>query len=256
MAFTLEQLTKPQSRPILATIVGEHGLGKTSLACMFPNPVVIRTEDGLSAVDHDVETFPVAESVSDVAEQIIALGQGEHSFGTLVVDSITQLNTLIEHAIVEADPKAKSINQAGGGYGAGYGAAAEQHRQIRELCGRLSIAKKMNVVFIAHADSETVDPPDAEPYTRYTVRMNKKSVPHYADNVDLVAFLKLKTFSSGADKETGRAGKATTTGQRIITCYPTPNHISKNRFGIDTDLVFERGVNPFLDSIPQLSKEA
>lgn len=251
MAFSLDQLTRPVTRPVIATIVGEHGLGKTTLAAMFPNPVVIRTEDGLG-LEHNVETFPIAHSRGDVIEQITALGQGEHSFGTLILDSATQLNTLIEAEIVEADPKAKSIAQAGGGYGAGYAAAAEMHRHIRELCGRLSTVKGMNIVFIAHADHETIDPPDADPYTRYTVRMNKKCVPHYTDNVDLVAFIKLKTFVTGS----GDVKKATTTGARIITCYPTPNHISKNRFGIETDLVFERGVNPFVEYIPQLKNEA
>jgi hypothetical protein len=253
MAFSLNQLTKPTARPIIATIVGEHGLGKTSLAAMFPAPVVIRTEDGLSP-EHQVETLPVADTVADVFEQVNLLGAEDHAFKTLVLDSITQLNTMIEAEIVKADSKAKSIATAAGGYGAGYAQAADMNRQVREICGQLSSIKQMNVVFIGHADNETIDPPDAEPYSRYTVRMNKRSVCHYSDNVDLVAFVKLQTSTFGGDRSSGKAGKATTTGQRIITCYPTPNHVSKNRFGIDTDLVFERGTNPFAPLIPQLSE--
>jgi hypothetical protein len=251
MALSLDQLTRPTARPIVATIVGEHGLGKTSLAAMFPTPVVIRTEDGLTP-EHDVEAFPVAATVSDVFDQVNLLGAEQHGFKTLVLDSITQLNTMIEAEIVKADPKAKSIATAGGGYGAGYAQAAEMNRQVRDLCGQLSAIKQMHVVFIGHADSETIDPPDAEPYTRYTVRMNRRSVSHFTDNVDLVAFVKLQTSTFGGDRSSGKAGKATTTGQRIITCYPTPNHISKNRFGIEADLVFERGTNPFAPFIPQL----
>lgn len=250
MAFNLSQLTKPVARPIIATIVGEHGLGKTTLAAMFPNPVVIRTEDGITP-EHNVVAFPVAQTASDVVGQINALGAEDHEFKTLILDSASALNTMIEHEIVASDPKAKNIVQACGGYGAGLSEAAERHRYIREICGKLSAAKGMHVVFICHAETDTIDPPDGDAYTRYTVRLGKKAVPHYTDNVDLVAFVKLKTFTSGS----GDVKKATTTGQRIITCYPTPNHISKNRFGIESDLVFERGVNPFVEFIPQL-KEA
>jgi hypothetical protein len=35
----------------------------------------------------------------------------------------------------------------------------------------------MNVIFIGHADTETLDLPDMDPFARYTVRMHKKSHP-------------------------------------------------------------------------------
>ena len=90
----------------------------------------------------------------------------------------------------------------------------------------------------AHAMSERVNPPDQPEYLRYSIRMHKDSVSHYSDNVDLVAFIKLKTFVS-------EEKRASTSGQRIITCYPNPAHISKNRYGITKDLDFAEGVNPF-----------
>jgi hypothetical protein len=67
----------------------------------------------------NVSMFPLATSTQDVLDAIEALATEKHEHKTLVIDSITQLATLIESEIVAADPKAKSINQAGGGYGAG-----------------------------------------------------------------------------------------------------------------------------------------
>lgn len=252
MAISLQSLTAPTLRPVICTLVGEGGMGKTSLAASFPAPVFIRTEDGTASLAgrSDVALFPVATTSQEIMEAMTALATEKHQFKTLVLDSITQLNTLIEQEVIQADPKKpKSINQALGGYGAGLSAVAERHRQIREAAGWLSGEKGMNVVFIAHANNETVDPPDQDPYTRYSLRMHHKSVGHYSDNVDLVGFIKLKTFTRGD----GDRKKAISDGQRIITCYPIANHISKNRFGITEDLLFEQDTNPLAPFIPALN---
>jgi phage nucleotide-binding protein len=245
VAINLKALAKPLGqRPIIMTIFGEGGMGKTTLAAMMPKPVFIRTEDGTMSLmgNDEVSLFDLATSSQDVLDQIEALATQDHDFKTVVLDSITQLATMIEAEIVAADPKAKSINQAGGGYGAGYNAAAERHRQVREWIGALAHEKGMNVVFIGHADTETLDLPDMDAYARYTVRMHKKSLPHYTDNVDLVGFIRLKTFVRGdGDKK-----RAISTGEREIICHPVASNVSKNRFGIAAPLEFsfETG-NPF-----------
>lgn len=245
-----EILQKPAHRAVMATIAGEGGMGKTSLAAAFPAPVFLRTEDGMESLGDDAPmAFPLAKSSADIEEQLKMLGREEHSFRTVVIDSVTKLNILIEQEIVAGDPKKPlSINQANGGYGAGLASAAERHRKIKGICDQLVHYKGMNVVFIAHADSETVELPDQDAYTRYTLRMGKRAVTHYSDDVDIIAFIKLKTFTHGD----GDRKRATTTGDRIITCYPTPNHISKNRYGITQDLTFKQGTNPLAEYIPAL----
>ena len=245
MAIDLKTLSKPNGvRPIIATIFGEGGMGKTTLAAMFPAPVFIRTEDGTASLvgNDDVALFPIAQSSQYVLDAIEALATQDHAYKTVVIDSITQLATLIEHEIVEADPKAKAINQAGGGYGAGYNTAAERHRLMREWAGSLAYDRGMNVIFIAHSDTETLELPDADPYARYTIRMHKKSLPHYTDNVDLVAQIRLKTFVRGD----GDRKRAISTGEREIICYPQASSVTKNRFNITEPLPFTfDGGNPF-----------
>jgi hypothetical protein len=117
---------------------------------------------------------------------------------------------------------------------------SQVHREIRELCGLLAEEREMNIVFLAHAQNETVDSPDSDSYLRATMRLNSKSVGHYSDNVDLVGFIKLKTYVTGDEKK-----RAIGDGTRVIACYPTPSHISKNRFGIVADLPFDGVTNPF-----------
>ena len=245
MAIDLKSLSKPMGqRPVIMTLIGEGGMGKTTLAAMMPKPVFIRTEDGTASLagNEGVALFPLATKSQDVFDAIEALASQPHDYKTLVLDSITQLATLIESEIVAADPKAKSINQAGGGYGAGYNTAAEKHRQVREWAGALAYERGMNVIFIGHADTETLDLPDFDPFARYTVRMHKKSLPHYTDNVDLVGLIRLKTYVRGdGDKK-----RAISTGDREIICFPQASSVTKNRFNITQPLpfTFESG-NPF-----------
>jgi hypothetical protein len=149
---------------------------------------------------------------------------------------------------VASDPRRPdSINQALGGYGAGLSALAGKHQLIRALAGKLNKVKGMTIVFIAHADTETIDPPDAEPYTRYGLRLQKKSVAPYVDDSDLVGFIKLEQFSKDS--------KAVSTGSRVIVSYATAANISKNRYGIKDDLVFKEGENPLIERIPFLKNQ-
>lgn len=226
-------------RGFLFTFVGEGGMGKTTLAGMFPNPVFIPTEEGL--IPQHIPRFPLQDNSQGVIDCMHQLANVEHDRQTVVTDSVTQLNQLIEQEIIASDPKnPSSINTALGGYGAGHAAVASRHMEIRNWAGQLS-QRGMNIVFLAHADQEMVTPPDADQYSRYSIRMNKRSVSHYSDNVDCVGYLKLDMVT----RSSGERKLAFSTGKRVIVCYPTVSNISKNRFGITQDIPFDLTEFPF-----------
>lgn len=251
----LNQISKPADRPVIATITGDSGMGKTTLAATFPKPIVIRAEDGLQAVPSDLrpDAFPVLNTEAMLWEQLIALLQEEHDYKTVVIDSVTALERMFIQHVIDSDPKKpKSINQALGGYGAGLGAVAAMHQRVRKACGMLNERKGMHVVFIAHADTETIELPDQDPYTRYSLRLGKRSVAPYVDDSDLVGFLKLETFTRGD----GERKKAISDGTRVLVSYATAANVSKNRFGITEDIHVQQGENPLVQFIPSLQKEA
>lgn len=251
MNSVLSSIKKPDDRPAIVTVLGDSGLGKTSLACTFPNPIVIRAEDGLSAIPSDQrpDAFPVIQKVDDVWDQLMALIKEDHEYKTVVVDSVTALERIFIQHVIDNDPKnPRSINQALGGYGAGLAAVATMHQRVRKACGMLNERKNMNVVFVAHADTETVELPDQDPYTRYSLRLGKRSVAPYVDDSDVVGFLKLQTFTTGD----GERKKAMSDGTRLLVCYATASNVSKNRYGIEDDIVFEPNKNPFAGILPAL----
>jgi hypothetical protein len=225
-------------------------MGKTTLAASFPKPIFLRAEDGLQALPLEMrpDAFPVIETEHDLWSQLKSLITEEHDYKTVVIDSVTALERLFIQAVIDGDPKKPStIAAAAGGYGAGFLAVGGLHQRVRKACGILN-AKGMNVIFIAHADTETVELPDTDSYTRYNLRLNKRSVANYVDDVDLVGFLKLQTFTRGdGDKK-----KAISDGTRLLVCYATASCISKNRYGITEDLEVTVNSNPLINFVPSL----
>jgi len=200
----METVSTPADRAVICTICGDSGMGKTSLAAAFPKPIFIRAEDGLQAIrtEHRPDAFPLltgaksADAVKALWDQLIALLQEDHDYQTVVIDSVTALERLFISSVMESDPKAKSINQALGGYGAGVAAVAAMHQRVRKAAGLLNERKGMHVVFVAHADVETMRLPDSDDYMRYSLRLPSKSLPPYVDDVDVVGFLRLETFTN------------------------------------------------------------
>lgn len=238
-------ITRPKTEAPALTIFGEGGTGKTSLAATFPSPVFIRAEDGFDVfTGKKPYAMPVLENGIDIFPQLDALLTQEHSFKTLVVDSITALDKLFESYVVRSDPKAKSINSAAGGYGAGYSAVAELHSKVKDKCDQLRIEKGMTIVFLGHVEIEKMDMPDQADYSRYGMRIHKKSIGYYTDFVSLVGFLRERSI---VNEETG---KAKSFGDRVLVCHKVVSSISKNRFDITEEIDIPHGSNPLLEVIP------
>lgn len=229
-------------RPPVVTILGDAGMGKTSLACTFPQPVVIRAEDGLQSIANPPPAGELIDTPDELWKQLKYLVVEKHDFKTVIIDSVTALDRIFVENIIATDPKKpRSINQALGGYGAGVSALASMHMRIRKATELLT-TRGMTVVFIAHAETKKVEPPDAEPYTRYSLRLHEKSVAHYTDDVDVVAFLRLQSFVMGDDEKK----RAVSDGTRELICHAVAANVSKNRYGISESLIVNEGENPLL----------
>ena len=235
-----------EAEPLIVTICGTPGTGKTSLAATFPGPVfLIQTQGEKTPRDLPDDQVPVSigetDSVKKLWEQLLALTTEDHPYKSVIIDSVTGLETLFAEDVLKSDTKAKSIQQAMGGYGAGRDAIAAMHGRVRKAA-EIMRRRGINVVFIAHSDVVRIDPPDAEGYTQYSLRLYSKSMTPYVDSVDVVGFIKQATAIIGRD---GEHKRAVATGERVLVTYLTPVAITKNRIGIEEDIPLERGVNPF-----------
>jgi AAA domain len=251
----MDTVSKPADRPVLVTICGDAGMGKTSLAAAFPKPIFIRSEDGMQSIPESQRpsAFPVIANAKTLWEQLTAVIHEPHDFQTLVIDSVTALERMFIADVMEQDPKAKSINQALGGYGAGTAAVAAMHQRVRKAAGLANAKRGMHVVFVAHADVETMKLPDVDDYMRYSLRLPAKSQPPYVDDVDVVGFVRLEMFTKGDD---GDRKRAISTGDRELIVHATASNVSKNRYGLTDPLPFKAGENPLAAVIPALRQNA
>jgi len=238
----LDKAAPPVNEALIVTVCGTPGSGKTSMACSWPSPYLIRTQG--EAIPRDIPKHQTPVSIGETAssevlfEQLLALAREEHGFKTVIIDSVTGLEQMFVNEVLASDPKAKAIQQAGGGYGAGRDAVAAMHSRVRKAAEVLR-KRGINVVFLAHSDVVQISPPDSEAYSQYSLRLHGKSMAFYVDSVDVVGFLRQSTALVG---EEGR--KRAIGGERVLVTYLTPSSVSKNRLGITEEIPVEQGKNP------------
>ena len=109
-------------------LYGPEGVGKTSLAAGFPEPVFIDTEGGTAHLD--VARFPRPRAWAELLAAITHLITVEHGHKTLVIDSIDWAEKLL---IEEVCRKANKDGLEDFGYGKGLVYLAEEFARFLAL---------------------------------------------------------------------------------------------------------------------------
>lgn len=219
-----------QQVPPRICIYGGHGIGKSTIASQFPDPIFISTEDGIDSLD--VTSFPRATTVADVVEAIKTLIKEEHSFKTVVIDSVDWLIEPLIVSNVESTHEAKDL-----AYGKGQMLVAEEFREILQGLDVLRVKRNMNVVLIAHASVVKFEDPRTDPYDRYQPKLPNRCNALLQEWVDVLAFAAFKVIikksEAGFNKEVKRGS---TTGERLLHFVENPAYAAKNRYSCPDDI--------------------
>lgn len=217
---------------------GPEGIGKSTFASHFPDPVFIDTEG--STKDMDVGRFPAASSWQMLLDQIDYVKRNPGTCRTLVIDTIDWAEQMCIEAICDKHHKS-GIEDFG--YGNGYVYVKEE---FGRFLNRLSDVVKagVNVVLTAHAQIRKFEQPDEMgAYDRYELKLGKKTSsqtsPLVKEWADMLLFANYKTFSIAADKD-GKKHKAQG-GKRVMYTQHHPCWDAKNRYGLPEEMPFEYG---------------
>jgi len=274
MSF-LAKAKKPDAKPPMITIVGSPGTGKTTLGALFPNALFIQTEDGSAVFENWEESaqptvlprLPKAkkddlgnmqrstkETLLSIVDELMTT---EHEYSTLVIDSITTLNMLLEHEICERDDVG-TVGEAAGGFHKGYSEVASWHADFIYKCEQLRAIKQMAIVFLAHTGIKKVRnrPDAAADYSVYSMEMGNEALSVYVSQSDAVLYLKQDELVMGSETnrkgQTTKYGRITKTGERkLITSSDGQVGFvnAKNRYGMPVELDVPLGTNPIIPFI-------
>lgn len=248
-------------RPPMMVVYGTHGAGKTTFAAGAPRPIFLCTENALTAPDlNDVPMLAnnrngVIGSLEEFEFFLNGLLRDEHPYKTLVIDSITCLETLIHKHLCERN-KWSSIDEPQ--WMRGYLDALPIWGRIIATCAKIRDERDMGVVFIGHSKSITVKNPDAEPYNVLSLELHKDARARFLRETEATLAAVLPVVVTGQrDKKTGviKEGRARLLQEQSVlhTRYTGVAEV-KNRWGMPSQI--ELNWPTFAQYVPYYNQEA
>ncbi len=205
-------------------VYGPEGIGKSSFAANFPNPVFIDTEGSTKFMD--VRRFDQKPSSWQMLlQQVEYVRNNPETCETLVVDTMDWAEMLCSNSVC-ATYKKKSIEDFG--YGKGYVFLQEEFGRLLNLLEEV-IERGINVVVCAHAKMRKFEQPDEMgAYDRWEMKLTKQVAPLVKEWADIVLFANYKTFVVETEEKT----KKVSGGKRVMYTTHHPCWDAKNRHNL------------------------
>lgn len=227
-----------QPKPLKVVVYGPEGIGKSTFASMFPDPLFIDTEGSTARMD--VARTETPTSLAMLMQILTEVRDNPPGCKTLVIDTIDWAERLCTQAVCAKNGKT-GIEDFG--YGKGYSYIYEEMGRILNLLNDIW-ERGMHIVITAHAAIRKFEQPDEMgAYDRWELKLINSpkcnSCAMVKEWADMVLFANYKTFAVAVDKD-GKKMKARG-GERVMYTSHNPCWDAKNRFGLAPELPFDFG---------------
>jgi len=216
-------------------IYGPEGIGKSTFASHFPEPLFIDTEGSTKQLD--VARLDAPSSWMMLMSQIDYVIANPNICKTLVIDTADWAEKLTMQYIC-------SKHQVDGiesiGYGKGYTYLEEDFGRMLNKLSEL-VNKGVHVVITAHSKITKFEQPDEMgAYDRWELKLQKKTAPLVKEWADMVLFANYKTIVINVDNQGATKGKNKAQGgERVMYTSHMPAWDAKNRHGLHSELPFD-----------------
>lgn len=216
-------------------LYGPEGIGKSTFAAMFPEPLFIDTEGSTSNMDVARLDKP---SSWTMLEQQIEFVKNNRPCKTLIIDTIDWAERLAIEFVISRSQKT-SITSFG--YGEGFIQLEEEFgRFLNKLTDLIEVG--INVILTAHAKIAKFEQPDEMgAYDRWELKLGNKTTAKTAaltkEWADMVLFMNYKTFSVATDDK-GKKFKGQG-GKRTIYTSHNPAWDAKNRHNLPNEFTMD-----------------
>lgn len=216
-----------QIEPMKVLIYGVEGIGKTTFASKFPDPIFIDTEGSTGFINARKLPNPTSWTMLlDELEDIKSDPRGK----TLIIDTLDWAERLAKKYLMDKN-KWAAIDSTN--YGSRYVALSDE---IGKLLNKLTEIKDVgiNVVITAHAETKKHELPDEMgQYDKYTLKLEKRDASLAKEWADMILFFNYKTTIITDSKSDS---KKATGGQRVMYTTHKPAWDAKNRLDLPDEL--------------------
>ena len=216
-----------EKRPLKVVIYGAEGIGKSTFAAQFPDPLFLDTEGGTSSLNiRRVKCGQSWEYLLSVVEEII---KDPTICKTVVLDTADWAEGLCTKFVCD---KYRKSNIEDFGFGKGYVYLSDEFSKILSLLDRL-ITVGINAVVIAHGKPRKFElPEEAGQFDRWEMKLTKQVAPLLKEWCDMLLFCNYKTYVVTTENNTKKAQG----GKRVIYTSHHACWDAKNRYGLPDEM--------------------
>ena len=226
MQFTIQKTRR--IKPMKVLLYGTEGIGKTTFASNFPDPIFIDTERSTGYID--ANKLPDPDSWEMLLNEVHFAAASKPG-KTLVIDTADWAEHLAKKFLLKTRGW-KAIDSEG--YGMKYVAL---ENEIKKLLAELDkvIDAGMNVVLLAHTERKKQEAPEEMgSFDRHELKLERRDAALLKEWVDMVLFAnyKITVVTDGSSKKA-------TGGERVLYTTHHPAWDAKNRLGLPDSLPFD-----------------
>lgn len=243
MAFNFKDIQKGSvEMPRKIIIYGPPKLGKSTLVGSVKDGLLIPTEDRVAHIDCD--KTPVVHSFQEILDIFDAvLTDGKQTYKRVVIDSLDWLEPILHQYVCDKkgfssltdDHNKETAFQKGLKYH-----AVEGWKMFLHNCDVLR-ENGIDVIFTAHSQTITINPPDTDSYDKSVMKIDKNSLSVIEEWADIIGFYNKKIYVSKEKSGMKETGKAKNANERILHLSgENPAFLNGNSFGLpDVSITLE-----------------
>ncbi len=216
-----------EKRPLKIVIYGPEGIGKSTFASQFPDPLFIDTEGGTSNLD--IRRIKCNKSWNELIAIVKEIHDNPTICKTVILDTADWSEFLCINAVCE---KYRKNNIEDFGFGKGYVYLLDEYSKLLTLLDRL-IEVGINVVITAHAKPRKFELPEEQgAFDRYEMKLTRQVAPLIKEWCDALFFVNYKIYVITTETNSKKAQG----GKRVLYTTHNPAYDAKNRFDLPEEL--------------------
>lgn len=214
-----------QTRPFFALLYGSPKVGKTHLASLAVEPLILDVDKGSGQLD--VSRIDSVVNKAGLFEAL-RIAYTETGYKTVVLDSVTAVERILTKDILR-EHKQDSLESFG--YGKGYQILAQEWNGVLTALERIRDAGK-NVILIGHQKVKSVNDPTLDVYDRLELDITKNATTAIVAATDAILYYRWKTRVKKEENGMKRS-VGVSTGIREVYTHERAGFLAGNRFGLD-----------------------